>query len=103
MRVHGNELARPDHGREHADVVVLEDEAVELRRGDERVELFGPILGCGACHGSQPIEPRRYGSRSPVTRAAPSEPSRSSAATPANHDDTSRVPERCAMLTPSCL
>ena len=36
-------------------------------------------------------------------RAAPSEAKRSSAAMPANHDETSRVVERVAMLAPSCL
>ena len=44
-----------------------------------------------------------HGSRSPVRRAAPSEPISSRAARPANHDDTSRVALWCAMLWPSSL
>ena len=44
-----------------------------------------------------------YGSRPPIALAAPSEPSSSSAAAPANHEVTSRCTGWRAMLAPSCL
>ena len=58
----------------------------------------------GVAHGrdGSPASPV-YGRRSPVSRAAPSEPSRSSAAAPANHDETSRDTCRLATLEPSSL
>jgi N-hydroxyarylamine O-acetyltransferase len=49
MRVHRHRLTRADPGLQHPHLVVLEQEAVEIRRSSQRVERVGPLPADGLC------------------------------------------------------
>ena len=60
----------------------------------------GVFLGAARAE-ARPLDEPAHGSRPAVSSDAPSDPSRSAAAAPANHDDTSRLPGRVVRLVPS--
>src|SRR5581483_5867124 len=101
----GAEGRRPDVLEDGERGLVQADAERDRRheQGCDRGQAVARLRGEGVPESQRPELVAAHGSRSPVRRAAPSEPSRRSAAAPTNHDEISRFTSWCAIDAPSCL